>query len=177
MLRECCHCRCCCCLLLSIGLHAAPHHTTPACCIACPCRCPHHRSCCSTGRKRRCGWFDAVVVNYAHALNGFASLNLTKMDVLDTLPEVKVGVAYKLDGRVLGKGEFPSTLEDLARVEVVYDTMPGWQTSIEGITSFEKLPAAAQTYVRKIEQVTGLPVSWIGTGPGREHMVTNGFTE
>lgn len=99
------------------------------------------------------------------------------MDVLDTLPEVKVGVAYKLDGRVLGKGEFPSTLEDLARVEVVYDTMPGWQTSIEGITSFEKLPAAAQTYVRKIEQVTGLPVSWIGTGPGREHMVTNGFTE
>jgi hypothetical protein len=74
----------------------------------------------STGRKRRCGWFDAVVVRYAHTLNSFTSLNLTKLDVLDELEEVKIGIAYSLDGEMLPAGSYPSTLEDLSRVS-------GWQ--------------------------------------------------
>lgn len=129
----------------------------------------------TTGRKRRCGWFDAVVVRYAHTLNSFSSLNLTKLDVLDALPEVKIGVGYTLDGALLPAGSYPSTLEDLSRVDVVYETLPGWQSSTEGVTSFKVLPKQAQAYIRRLEEVCGVPVAWVGTGPGREAMITRGF--
>lgn len=75
----------------------------------------------TTGRKRRCGWFDASVVRYAHALNGFSSLNLTKLDVLDDLETVRLGVGYKIRGELLPEGTMPSSLEHLAEVEVVYE--------------------------------------------------------
>jgi len=85
----------------------------------------------TTGRKRRCGWLDAVVLRYSHAVNGYSALNVTKLDVLDSLPEVKIGVAYALDGKTLPEGAFPSRLEDLARVQVVYETMPGCVVLLE----------------------------------------------
>jgi adenylosuccinate synthase len=125
----------------------------------------------TTGRKRRCGWFDAVVVAYAHRLNGFTSLNITKLDCLDALDTLKIGVAYKVRGVVLPQGVMPSTLEDLSAVEVVYEEMPGWKCSTQGVTTFAGLPPAAQRYVRRIQKLTGVPVAWIGTGPDRSHMV------
>jgi len=125
----------------------------------------------TTGRKRRCGWFDAVVVSYAHRLNGFTSLNITKLDCLDELETLRIGVAYKLRGQVLPWGAMPSTLEDLSQVEVVYEDMPGWQCSTQGVMKFEDLPARARAYVRRIQKATGVPVAWIGTGPDRSHMI------
>lgn len=130
---------------------------------------------CSTGRKRRCGWFDAVVVRYAHALNGFTSLNLTKLDVLDELETVKIARNYKLRGEVLPLGAFPATLEDLAAVEVEYEEMPGWRQSTRGITKFASLPPAARAYIKRLEELVDVPIAWIGTGPGRHEMITRGF--
>lgn len=130
----------------------------------------------TTGRKRRCGWLDMVVVQYAHRLNGYRSLNLTKLDVLDELDEVKIGVAYKINGERLPPGMMPSTLEDLENVEVEYETMPGWKTSLAKCRSFEELPTEAKAYVERIEELAGgVPVSWVGVGPGREDMAKRGF--
>lgn len=129
----------------------------------------------TTGRKRRCGWLDTVVLRYAHLLNGFTSLNVTKLDVLDELETIRIGIAYKINGQELGWGQMPSTLQDLAKVEVVYEDMPGWKKSTRGITSFTALPKEAQNYVRRIEQLVGVPVAWIGTGSGRLDMIPRGF--
>jgi adenylosuccinate synthase len=117
-----------------------------------------------------------VVVRYAHTLNAFTSLNLTKLDVLDDLDEVKIAVAYTLDGERLPIGSYPSTLEDLSRVQVVYETLPGWKTSTRGVRRFRALPPAAQAYVQRLEAVTGCPIAWVGTGPGRHEMIPRGFT-
>ena len=129
----------------------------------------------TTGRKRRCGWLDMVVVQYGHLVNGYKSINLTKLDVLDELDEVKIGVAYELRGERLPYGVMPSTLEDLADCKVIYETMPGWKTSIAHCRSFEELPEAAQNYVSRIEELARVPVSWIGVGVGRDDMAVKGF--
>lgn len=210
----------------------------------------------TTGRKRRCGWFDAEVVRFAHRLNGFTSLNLTKLDVLDDVDIIRVGVGYKLRGARVPPGAMPAALQDLADVEVEYEgasrecgealvgvemalslsrlpacplarplvsararlspprdasapptsrppprrssltphpalrrvppspaprpppapaDMPGWKTSTRGCTRFDALPPAARAYVRRIEALVGVPVAWVGTGPGRTEMVTRGF--
>ena len=129
----------------------------------------------TTGRKRRCGWLDTVVLRYAHMLNGFSSLNVTKLDVLDELPEIKIGVGYSVGGVALAPGQMPSALEDLANVEVQYETLKGWGVSTAGTRKFADLPPAARAYVRRIEQLVGVPVAWVGTGPGRLEMVTRGF--
>jgi adenylosuccinate synthase len=130
----------------------------------------------TTGRKRRCGWFDAEVVRFAHRLNGFTSLNLTKLDVLDDVDIIRLGVGYKLRGAPLPAQAFPGLLEDLSAVEVEYETIPGWQTSTRGVTTFAALPKRAQAYVRRLERLTGVPVAYIGTGPGRDEMITRGFS-
>jgi adenylosuccinate synthase len=130
----------------------------------------------TTGRKRRCGWFDAVVVQYAHRLNAFSSLNLTKLDILDDLSELKIGVAYSIRGQQLPYGAMPAVLEDLAQVEVVYETMPGWKAKTSGVRKWEELPENARKYIQRIEQVVGVPVRWVGTGPDRDDMVTPGFS-
>jgi adenylosuccinate synthase len=129
----------------------------------------------TTGRKRRCGWLDVPVVQYGHMINNYQSINLTKLDVMDDLDEVKIGVAYKINGTRLLPGQMPSTLEDLYQVEVEYETMPGWRESIENCTDFDSLPDNAKAYVHRIEELVGCHISWIGTGPKREAMVTNGF--
>ncbi|KAF9165148.1 phosphoribosylaminoimidazole carboxylase ade2 [Actinomortierella ambigua] len=123
----------------------------------------------TTGRKRRCGWLDMVVVNYSTMINGYTSLNITKLDVLDQLDEIKIGVAYKVGDKVL-EG-FPADLEVLEKVEVVYETMPGWKTDISKCRKFEELPVNAQKYIRRIEEICKVPVEWIGVGAGRDDMI------
>lgn len=126
----------------------------------------------TTGRRRRCGWLDLVVLRHSTLVNGYDSLNLTKLDVLDQLPEIKVATAYKLDGKELDG--FPADLDALARVEVVYDTLPGWQASIEQARTWEALPPKCREYVEYIEGKLGVPIEWIGVGPGREAMIRRG---
>jgi adenylosuccinate synthase len=125
----------------------------------------------TTGRKRRTGWFDAVVVAYSHQVNDYTALNLTKLDVLDDFDELKVAVAYKYEGETLAS--FPASLEILEKVEVVYETLPGWKSSTSGATKWEQLPENAQKYIEFIETFLGhgLKIKYIGTGPDREHMI------
>ncbi|RLV94586.1 Adenylosuccinate synthetase [Spathaspora sp. JA1] len=123
----------------------------------------------TTGRKRRCGWLDLVVLKYSSLINGYTSLNITKLDVLDTFKTIEVGVAYKLDGKEV-EG-FPEDLNDLARVEVVYKTFPGWETDITQIKKFEDLPENAKKYLAFIEEYLETPIQWVGTGPARESML------
>uniref|UniRef100_A0A8B9JB95 Adenylosuccinate synthetase n=2 Tax=Astyanax mexicanus TaxID=7994 RepID=A0A8B9JB95_ASTMX len=123
----------------------------------------------TTGRKRRCGWLDLVLVKYAHMINGFTALALTKLDILDVFPEIKVGVAYKVDNECIP--HFPANQEVLQRVEVQYETLPGWNSDTSAARTFEELPDNAQKYVRFIEEHLGVPVKWIGVGKSRESMI------
>lgn len=109
------------------------------------------------------------MLKYAQMLNGFDSFNLTKIDVLDHLEEVKIGVQYKIDGKKIDY--MPSTLEEYARVEVEYETLPGWKTDLKQFERFEDWPERAKDYVYRLEELIGVPISWIGTGPERESMV------
>ncbi|KAI9469830.1 MAG: Adenylosuccinate synthetase [Benjaminiella poitrasii] len=123
----------------------------------------------TTGRKRRCGWLDLVVVKYSTMINGYTSFNLTKLDILDQLPTIKVAVAYKLDGKRLAS--FPSDLDLLEKVEVEYVELPGWMTDISKCTRYEDLPENAKKYIEFIEKETQVPIEWIGVGAGREAMI------
>uniref|UniRef100_A0A671TNU5 Adenylosuccinate synthetase n=1 Tax=Sparus aurata TaxID=8175 RepID=A0A671TNU5_SPAAU len=123
----------------------------------------------TTGRRRRCGWLDLILVRYAHMVNGFSAIALTKLDILDTLPEIKVGVAYNVDGKPLPS--FPANMDVLTRVSVEYKTLPGWCCSTEAARSFEDLPSQAQSYIRFIEDFLQVPVKWVGVGKSRESMI------
>lgn len=123
----------------------------------------------TTGRQRRCGWLDLVLVRYAHMINGFSALALTKLDILDTFPEIKVGVEYYLDGKPIPY--FPANQELLKRVRVRYETLPGWGCSTEGARGFGELPPPAQGYVRFVERQLGVPVKWVGVGKFRESII------
>jgi len=124
----------------------------------------------TTGRRRRCGWLDLVVLRYSTRVNGYDALNLTKLDVLDGLEEIKIGVAYRnAQGETIK--DFPANLELLSSVDVEYVTLPGWKTPITGCRTFEELPATCKEYVRYIEKFLGVPIEWIGVGPGRESML------
>jgi adenylosuccinate synthase len=122
-----------------------------------------------TGRRRRTGWLDTVMLRHATRLNSLTEIALTKLDVLDTFDEVKVCVAYKINGEVVKN--YPDTVERLAQVEPVYETLTGWKSSTEGITSFDALPDSAKKLVAIVERETGIPVSLIGTGPSRDAIV------
>lgn len=124
----------------------------------------------TTGRPRRCGWLDVPMVRYSHRINGYDSLNLTKLDVLTGLPVLKICTHYRIGDRILPDGYMPASLEQLKEVEPVYMEMPGWSEDISKCTSFEELPPNAKRYVNKLEQLCGVPVSWIGVGPDRESM-------
>ncbi|KAF0978417.1 hypothetical protein FDP41_002237 [Naegleria fowleri] len=123
----------------------------------------------TTGRPRSCGWLDVVAVKYGCMINGFTALCLTKLDVLDQLEEVKIGVAYKLDGTEIDT--VPYSADDMARVEVVYETFPGWKSDISKVRTFEELPENAQKFVKRIQELIGVPIKWIGTGAGRDSMI------
>jgi adenylosuccinate synthase len=122
----------------------------------------------TTGRKRRCGWFDLVLVKYSAAVNAYTVLNLTKLDVMDDFEEIRIATAYKLDGEDI---EFPADLTAMENVEIVYKTFPGWKTSTTGCKVWEELPERAREYVEYIEREVGVRVKWIGTGPRREDMI------
>jgi adenylosuccinate synthase len=122
----------------------------------------------TTGRPRRCGWFDAVVSRYSTMINGYTSICLTKLDILDDFDEVKVGVAYTIDGSPV---EGMPAEHDLQRVVVQYEVLPGWKSKTAGLTSFSALPPNAQAYVHTISQLVQVPIQWVGTGPGREDII------
>lgn len=122
-----------------------------------------------TGRRRRTGWLDTVMLRHATRVNSLTDIALTKLDVLDTFDEIKVCVAYRINGEVVR--HYPDTVERLAEVEPIWETLPGWKSSTEGITSFDALPASAQQLVAIVERETGIPVSMVGTGPSRDAMV------
>ncbi|PCH37653.1 Adenylosuccinate synthetase [Wolfiporia cocos MD-104 SS10] len=123
----------------------------------------------TTGRRRRCGWLDLVVMKHSCLINGYDVLNLTKLDVLDDLEEIKVAVKYLVDGTELPG--FPADLEVLAKVDVVYVTLPGWKASIASTSSLAELPENCKKYIGFIEEQLDVPVEWIGVGPGRQSML------
>jgi adenylosuccinate synthase len=118
-----------------------------------------------TGRPRRCGWYDAVAVRYAVRVNGLDALALTKLDVLDGLPELEVCTAYRCRGTTLT--EMPGDLAQLAACEPVYEKLPGWSAPTKGIRRFDDLPREARAYIARLEEITGVPAAIVSTGSGR----------
>jgi adenylosuccinate synthase len=123
----------------------------------------------STGRPRRCGWFDAVVVRYSARINGLDAIALTKLDVLDGLPEVLICTGYRTNSGTIT--EFPADLRALAGAEAIYERMPGWTSPTKGATRFEDLPGEAQRYVRKLEELTGVACAIVSTGSDRRETI------
>jgi adenylosuccinate synthase len=120
----------------------------------------------TTGRKRRCGWLDLVVMRYAVRVNGITGLALGKLDILTGLPEVKVCIAYRVDGKELR--EIPANIRTFERCEPIYKTFRGWDESLDEARSLDDLPRAAREYVRWIEEALEVPVDLLGVGPGRD---------
>ena len=123
----------------------------------------------STGRPRRCGWFDAFATRFAAEINGFTSVALTKLDVLDTLDEIKVCTSYKLGGRTCES--LPAVSQDLRRIEPIYATLPGWKTSTVGTTEMTSLPANARRYVEFLSEQIGVEIGLVSTGPERSQTI------
>jgi adenylosuccinate synthase len=122
-----------------------------------------------TGRPRRCGWFDAPLLRYSAMINGFDSLVITKLDVLDELEEVPVCVEYQVDGESLT--DMPPSSDDLGKVQPVYECLPGWNSSTFGISEYDKLPERARDYLDYLEKATGVEVGCISTGPERTQTI------
>ncbi len=122
-----------------------------------------------TGRKRRCGWFDAVLVRQTVITGGIDGIAFTKLDVLDGLKEIKVAVAYDLDGKRID--HLPAAADAQARVKPIYETMDGWSETTQGARSWAQLPAAAIKYVRRVEELIGAPVAILSTSPEREDTI------
>jgi adenylosuccinate synthase len=122
-----------------------------------------------TGRARRCGWFDAALLKRSVQINGVSGMCLTKLDVLDGLESLKLCTGYKLDGRTVDI--FPAGAEDAARCEPIYEEMPGWKESTVGAKSMDALPANARAYIQRIEDLVGVPIDMVSTGPDREETI------
>ena len=122
----------------------------------------------STGRPRRCGWFDAVAARFGAQINGCDSIALSKLDPLDGFSRISICTGYRLDGEPVHS--MPTTRK-LARVEPIYETMPGWQTPTTGVRSFADLPQAAQRYILRIEELVGVPIRYIGVGQDRDAFI------
>jgi adenylosuccinate synthase len=123
----------------------------------------------TTGRPRRCGWFDAVAARYAHRINGFDTLALTKLDVLDDLDEIPVCTGYEVEGQTLT--EFPADLGVLEKARPVFETLPGWKTATPGIRAWGDLPEAARAYVERVGELAGVSVGLVSTSPDREDTI------
>jgi adenylosuccinate synthase len=123
----------------------------------------------TTGRPRRCGWFDAVAVRYAARLSGVDALSLMMMDVVSQLDQINICVGYELDGNRI---EFvPSQAEDLRRVQPIYETLPGWRQDVSGATSMDDLPSGAHRYLQRVSELVGCPIEVVSVGPGREQTI------
>ncbi|RIX33891.1 adenylosuccinate synthase [Corynebacterium falsenii] len=123
----------------------------------------------NTGRKRRTGWYDSVIARYASRVNGFTDLFLTKLDVLTGIGEIPICVAYDVDG--VRHDEMPMTQTEFHHATPIYETMPAWDEDITGCTTFDELPEKAQAYVKRLEELSGCRISYIGVGPGRDQTI------
>jgi adenylosuccinate synthase len=124
----------------------------------------------TTGRPRRCGWMDLVATKYSAKLNGTTSINLTKLDVLNDFKEIQVCTKYSLDGEEIET--LPATIEELERVEPIFETLPGWEADTSAARKISDLPENAQAYIKFIEKFLGIPVQWVGVGVEREAMAS-----
>ncbi|MBI4470866.1 MAG: adenylosuccinate synthase [Acidobacteria bacterium] len=122
----------------------------------------------STGRPRRCGWFDAVALRYAVEINGFSSLALMKLDVLDGLDQIKICTSYELRGRRIER--FPFEIRELAACHPIYESHPGWVSSTAGISQYEELPAGARAYVERLSELVECEIGMVSTGPDRHQL-------
>jgi adenylosuccinate synthase len=123
----------------------------------------------TTGRPRRCGWFDGVAAAFSSRINGFTGIALTRLDVLDTFPKIKICTAYQLDGKTIS--EFPSSINELGRCQPVYTEMEGWMTPISDIREYRLLPQAARRYTKRLEEICRCPVKVVSVGPRREQTI------
>ena len=123
----------------------------------------------TTGRPRRCGWFDAVAVKYSTRIGGIDEIAMMHLDTLAGFPELKICRAYRIDG--IETDFFPSDACRLQSVECIYDTVPGWNEDLSAIRRFEDLPETTRNYVRKIESIVGVPISMLGIGPQRDQVI------
>ncbi|MCX2163824.1 MULTISPECIES: adenylosuccinate synthase [Corynebacterium] len=123
----------------------------------------------NTGRKRRCGWYDSVIARYASRVNGFTDYFLTKLDVLTGIGEIPICVAYDVDG--VRHDEMPMTQTEFHHATPIYETMPAWEEDITGCKTFDELPEKAQDYVKRLEELSGCRISYIGVGPGRDQTI------
>jgi adenylosuccinate synthase len=123
----------------------------------------------TTGRSRRCGWFDAALLKRSAQVNGLSGLCITKIDVLDGLKELKLCTGYELDGETVDI--LPMGADDIARCKPIYETIEGWTESTVGVTHFDQLPVNARLYLPRIEHVTGVPIHMVSTSPDRDHTI------
>ena len=123
----------------------------------------------TTGRPRRCGWFDAIAARFSNRINGFTGAAITRLDILDTFPRLKICIAYELDGRTIDY--FPSNVATLERCQPIYEELPGWQTTTTNIREYDKLPLQAQQYITRLEELISCPVNLICVGPEREQTI------
>jgi len=124
----------------------------------------------TTGRPRRCGWFDAVLARYAARVNGLTGLAVTKLDVLDTLPEISIGLEYCTPDGVC-TSEFPADTFSLGKVEPRFETLPGWEADTTGCRTLADLPRNARAYLDRIQELTGTPIRWISVGTRRDQII------
>lgn len=123
----------------------------------------------TTGRPRRVGWFDSVVVRHARRVSGITGLSLNSIDVLTGLKTVKICTAYEVDGKTIE--DYPADLEQLSKCKPVFEELPGWNEDITGVRNFQDLPLAAQHYIERITQLTGIPLAIFSVGPGRDQTI------
>jgi adenylosuccinate synthase len=123
----------------------------------------------TTGRSRRCGWFDAALLKRSAQVNGLSGLCITKLDVLDGIKELLLCTGYELDGEVTDI--LPMGADDIERCKPIYETLPGWDESTVGVTQYDKLPINAQLYLQRIAHVTGVPIDLVSTSPDRDHTI------
>ena len=123
----------------------------------------------TTGRSRRCGWFDAALLKRSAQVNGLSGLCITKLDVLDGLTELQLCVGYELDGERIDI--LPMGADEIARCQPIYETLPGWSESSVGVTQYDLLPANAKRYLQRIQETTGVPIHVVSTSPDRDHTI------
>lgn len=126
----------------------------------------------TTGRPRRCGWMDTVILRYAVRVNGLTNLAMTRVDTLGDLEKVKICTSYKSDEGIIN--DFPASLDDLAKYTPVYEEMDGWSSDISNIRKYEDLPKNARLYIERVEELTGCPVTIVSIGPGRDETIMRG---
>ena len=123
----------------------------------------------TTGRSRRCGWFDAIEAKYSVQINGFTEITLTKLDILDHFDSIKICTGYEYKGKKTDR--MSKLISNLSDVKPIYETFEGWNESLNGIDSYEKLPEKAQDYIQFISDFIGVPIKIISIGPGREEVI------